>query len=211
MLKHFIQDVLILAVMLWSGGSIAAEMEHSHMQQQTGQHDAHAEMMQESAHEGHVNPGAAQHDMSHDPASIMQGQQQGGHHAMPHQDDKPMPANHAPALPAMGHEGMHHDMQHMQTQTMMPLSNIKKQALSRLDALPPSGTSREAGYDQRYVMEANSVDDDPASQCAKASRGLIMLDNKAWHHCGGKPAGWASGPAAGAAVMDHSQHKEMPQ
>jgi uncharacterized protein involved in copper resistance len=52
-------------------------------------------------------------------------------------------------------------------------------ALATLSVMPASGNSREGGADGRYVMESTSVLDSMAEQCAKASRGLIMLDNAA--------------------------------
>lgn len=67
-------------------------------------------------------------------------------------------------------------------------------ALTKLDAIPASGKAREAGFDDRYVMEPTSARYDIATQCAHGSRGLIMLDNATWERCGGKPKGASKGP-----------------
>jgi len=75
--------------------------------------------------------------------------------------------------------------------------------LSRLPKMPESGAAREAGYDGRYAMEPTTALDDTATRCAKASRGLIMVDNATWAQCGGKPEGWSKGPGK-AKPMDHS-------
>lgn len=82
------------------------------------------------------------------------------------------------------------------------LSAIK---LKKKAALPASGRSREAGSDGKYNMESTSSKDSIASQCAKASRGIVMVDNETWARCGGKPKGWAAGPG-NAKKMDHSKH-----
>ncbi len=82
------------------------------------------------------------------------------------------------------------------------LSAIK---LKKKAALPASGKSREAGSDGKYNMEATSSKDSVATQCAKASRGIVMVDNATWARCGGKPKGWAAGPG-NAKKMDHSKH-----
>ncbi len=98
----------------------------------------------------------------------------------------------------MDHSAMQHNMQ-----AMKPAAPGK---LERLPKLPPSGKAREAGSDGRYAMESTSIDDDTWTQCVKASRGLVMVDNATWAKCGGKPEGWSKGPE-NAAPMDHSQHK----
>ncbi len=78
--------------------------------------------------------------------------------------------------------------------------------LKRLSALPASGKGREAGFDGKYAMEATSSKDTLATQCAKATRGIVMVDNATWARCGGKPKGWSSGPG-NAKKMDHSKHQ----
>lgn len=59
------------------------------------------------------------------------------------------------------------------------------EGLSVLKAIPGSGKAREAGYDGVYIMEANSVEDNAKALCAKASRGLIMVDRATRSQCGG--------------------------
>lgn len=79
--------------------------------------------------------------------------------------------------------------------------------LTPLKKLPASGVAREAGYDGRYAMEATSNEDLLLEQCAKASRGLVMLDNSTWQKCGGKPDGWSKGPEnSKSESVDHSGH-----
>ena len=103
------------------------------------------------------------------------------------------------------HEGMDHsDMQHALSQPLYTTTG-KKGSLQKLTELPASGEAREAGSDGRYAMEPTSVNDDIRTKCAKASRGLVMVDNKTWEKCGGKPMGWSEGPGDSKA-MDHSQH-----
>lgn len=98
----------------------------------------------------------------------------------------------------------HSTMQHAPSKPMKTLP-VKQGQLQRLPELPASGKGREAGYDGRYAMEATSVNDDLQTKCAKATRGLVMVDNETWAQCGGKPKGWSEGPAD-TAPMDHSQH-----
>lgn len=103
------------------------------------------------------------------------------------------------------HMNMDHlNMQQTPSEPMKTLP-VKQGQLQRLSELPASGKSREAGSDGRYAMEATSVNDEMQTKCAKATRGLVMVDNKTWAQCGGKPKGWPEGPG-NAAPMDHSQH-----
>lgn len=98
------------------------------------------------------------------------------------------------------HQGIDHS-KHMKMQTQ------QTGKLGVLGAMSKSGTAREAGFDGRYIMESNTTGDDVMILCAKASRGLIMVDNQTWAKCGGKPAGLAKGPVDSKAMpMDHSQH-----
>ncbi len=103
------------------------------------------------------------------------------------------------------HQGMDHStMQHTPSQSTYTTA-AQKGRLKKLTELPASGKAREAGSDGRYAMEPTSVNDDIRTKCAKASRGLVMVDNKTWAKCGGKPMGWSEGPGD-AKAMDHSQH-----
>lgn len=103
----------------------------------------------------------------------------------------------------------HMNMDHssMQQAPSKPMSKVpvKRGQLQKLSELPASGKAREAGSDGRYAMEPTSVNDNIRTKCAKATRGLVMVDNKTWAQCGGKPKGWSEGPG-GAEPMDHSQH-----
>lgn len=98
----------------------------------------------------------------------------------------------------------HSSMQHAPSGQGKTLP-VKQGRLQRLSKMPASGKAREAGSDGRYAMEATSVNDDIQTKCAKASRGLVMVDNKTWAQCGGKPKGWSENPG-NAAQIDHSQH-----
>ena len=79
-------------------------------------------------------------------------------------------------------------------------------ALEKLSVMPASGKAREGGADGRYVMESTSVFDSMAEQCAKASRGLVMLDNASWLQCGGKQQGAASTSAVVTGDHAHAGH-----
>lgn len=85
-------------------------------------------------------------------------------------------------------------MDHSTHQTSQGYTGDSADSLSPVDAVPPSGKAREAGFDGRYGMEPTSADDDPAGRCALGSRGIVMLDNAEWALCGGKPEGAARGP-----------------
>jgi hypothetical protein len=139
-------------------------------------------------------------------------------HDTPHHNDIPLQADHAEHnihnTNAATQENMHqgHDsMLHQQAMSVhgnMHGDAMEVHMLTRLDVLPASGKSREAGFDERYVMESIQHTDQPQSHCAKASRGLMMLDNEAWLKCGGKPAGLPKGVQANVKPVDHSRHMQ---
>ena len=81
-------------------------------------------------------------------------------------------------------------------------------SLKKLNKLPPSGKSREANFDGTYYMHSTSHNQTLEIRCALASRGLVMLDNKSWAKCGGKPVGWSAGIAPEQQGEDHSQHMD---
>lgn len=117
----------------------------------------------------------------------------------------PVSMSYAAEMDHSQHQGMDHStMQHAPSQPTYTTTG-KKGSLQKLSELPVSGKAREAGSDGRYAMEPTSVNDDIRTKCAKASRGLVMVDNKIWAKCGGKPKGWSEGPGK-AEPMDHSQH-----
>jgi hypothetical protein len=98
----------------------------------------------------------------------------------------------------MDHSAMGHDMAAMKSAPM-------KGSLSTLREIPASGRAREAGSDGRYAMEPTTTANSLATQCAQASRGLIMLDNATWESCGGKPRGASMGVKKRPdGNMDHS-------
>lgn len=103
------------------------------------------------------------------------------------------------------HMNMDHSTMQHAPRKQMSTQPAQQGQLQRLSEMPASGKGREAGYDGRYAMEATSVNDDLQTKCAKATRGLVMVDSKTWAQCGGKPEGWSKGPG-NAAPMDHSQH-----
>lgn len=107
------------------------------------------------------------------------------------------------------HQGMDHSqMQHSGMPSATPTLPRKATVqLEKLGRLPASGKAREAGFDGRHVMESTSIEEDLRSRCAKASRGLIMLDNTEWSRCGGKPEGWAKGPG-NRSTKGHAQHMQ---
>ena len=82
----------------------------------------------------------------------------------------------------------------------------KSDKLVILNTMPKSGEAREVGFDGSYAMETTTILDSDFTLCAKASRGLIMLDNAKLKKCGGRALGWSKGPGK-AAKIDHSKHK----
>lgn len=102
---------------------------------------------------------------------------------------------------AMSHAAMDHETM---AQDAPPVATAT--ALEKLSVMPASGKAREGGADGRYVMESTSVFDTMAEQCAKASRGLVMLDNAAWAQCGGKPQGAAPSSASLDTGHEHAGH-----
>jgi hypothetical protein len=80
----------------------------------------------------------------------------------------------------------------------------KSDKLVILNVMPNSGKAREAGFDGSYAMETTTILDSSFTLCAKASRGLIMLDNAMLKKCGGRALGWSTGPNKTANV-DHNK------
>ena len=98
-------------------------------------------------------------------------------------------------------------MDHSQHQTKPAYTApVQKGELAPLSEMPASGVARESGSDGRYLMEPTSASDTLQQLCAKGTRALVMLDDKTWEKCGGKPQGAAEGPGQAKAV-DHSQHQ----
>lgn len=84
----------------------------------------------------------------------------------------------------------------------------QKGELAKLPEVPASGMARENGFDERSRMESISSSDALAQQCAMGTRGMLMLDNKTWEKCGGKPKGAAEGAndKGAAAAGGHAGH-----
>lgn len=61
--------------------------------------------------------------------------------------------------------------------------------LKMLKKLPASAEARAGGYEGRYRMISTGMEISIENKCSLASRGLIMLENRAWQTCGGKPEG----------------------
>jgi len=75
--------------------------------------------------------------------------------------------------------------------------------LKVLSRMPDSGKAREAGSDGRYAMEPTSAPSKMANRCALASRGIIMLDNRSWKLCGGKPESTPLAPIKARKAKHH--------
>lgn len=90
-------------------------------------------------------------------------------------------------------------MDHKQHQAM------RSGGMKVLSWVPDSGKAREAGFDGRYAMESTTMPSKMANRCALASRGIIMLDNRSWKSCGGKPKG-ASPGSKKARKAAHQHH-----
>jgi len=84
----------------------------------------------------------------------------------------------------MSHSNMIHDTSLASTAKVQG-----KATLQKLAVIPASGKAREGGYDSRYAMESTDVSNALSTQCAQASRGLVMMNNAKWSRCGGKPDG----------------------
>jgi len=84
----------------------------------------------------------------------------------------------------MDHSSMIHDTSLASTAKVQG-----KATLQKLAVIPASGKAREGGYDSRYAMESTDVSNALSTQCAQASRGLVMMNNAKWSRCGGKPDG----------------------
>ena len=133
--------------------------------------------------------------------------QQAQDHSMQHDQQGASQNNHT------GHQSkandQHHNHEAMQSDVQAGSSSSGSAAalnLPRLNALPPSGKSREANFDNTYFMHNTSLEQPLEVKCALATRGLIMLDNETFQKCGGKPVGWSKGITAAQTSDNHSQH-----
>ncbi len=99
-----------------------------------------------------------------------------------------------------------HSMKKKPSKYKRRVKKRKADKLVILNVMPKSGEAREAGFDGNYAMETTTILDSDFTLCAKASRGLIMLDNAMLKKCGGRASGWSKGPGK-AKKMDHSKHK----
>jgi len=73
----------------------------------------------------------------------------------------------------MGHEAMGHNLK----------STLE---MSILKSVPASGKAREAGFDNSYIMKQTTNGVSIETQCALASRGIIMLDRESRKKCSKK-------------------------
>ncbi|MGD8940466.1 MAG: hypothetical protein PVJ72_13860 [Gammaproteobacteria bacterium] len=200
-IKTMAATALLLPLSLW-----AEPMEHSsaHYEQTSEMlHPQNGDMREHSEHDAHMMQDSSEHHSmpdthhgntgEHRDVETMDMQDASEHHKMDHSAQQVPHGEHAmhgePAKSAM--------------------KSTHSESLSTLKTMPSSGRSREAGYDDRYAMESTSASNSLQTQCAQASRGLIMIDNATWAKCGGKPEGWSKGIADAATdvhTMDHGEH-----
>jgi hypothetical protein len=207
----FFQTYCLAGFLLFSLSLSAEPVDHSTMHHEEHgemQHDIHQSMQgQNNDASEHMQHHDSSDHMQHDASEHHPGDSEHHENASEHHDHAGM----------MMHEKTEHSMQEkhenmQQGNTHHAASNgmtMESAVLPKLKTMPPSGKSREAGYDNRYVMESTSAEDSVATQCAQASRGLVMVDNATWTKCGGKPQGWSKGindVANTGASMDHSGH-----
>jgi hypothetical protein len=203
--KHYVPILTLAGAMFFSLPLVAQTMDHSMMNHEdhgTMQHDTHRSISDQQHDDGkhadnHTQDNHMQHGTSEHPSGASEHANNGG--VMTHDmADHDIQSQHD----AMQHsEGEHHAKS-----SSMTMESVD---LPRLQTMPSSGKSREAGYDDRYVMEPTTAQASIATRCAQASRGLVMVDNATWAECGGKPGGWSKGVGdrVGARpAMDHSEH-----
>ena len=70
----------------------------------------------------------------------------------------------------MGHETMGHSLK-------------SAPDMSILKTVPASGKAREASFDNSYIMKQMTIGASIETQCALASRGIIMLDRESRKKC----------------------------
>ena len=218
--KHYLPILTFAGAMFFSLSLAAQTMDHSMMNHEdhgTMQHDTHQSMSDQQHDAGHHADNHAQDNHAQDNHTQDNHMQDSRvqHGASEHHSSTSEHQNHAGMMPPdMAEHDMHsqHDaMQHVEGEHHAKSSGTTMESadLPRLQAMPSSGKSREAGYDNRYVMESTTAQASIATRCAQASRGLVMVDNATWDKCGGKPGGWSKGVGdrAGARpAMDHSEH-----
>jgi len=178
-MKHMNHTALI-ALTILTMPLHAQEIDHSSMHQEHESSPANTMQQtqdQDMLHDQHGSTmihsdSSDEHDMNH---------------AMHGSSSEPMEKDTMPQTESQHADHDKGSMQHdMKTSMATVHSTIK---LEPLTSLPPSGKSREAGYDGSYMMENTSIDLSIESRCALASRGLIMLDNAGWQQCESKPTG----------------------
>jgi len=141
-------------------------------------------------HSKHESMSTGSKQMGTTPKGVMQ------HESMDHDTKKHETMNHE----TMSHGQMKHEHDNVDKMSqhkghhVTPGSDEGKlmpsqSKLSVLEVIPVSGKVREGGYDDRYFMESTSAYDAIKDQCAKASRGLVILDRKSWDKCSVKTRG----------------------
>ncbi|MFV2055668.1 MAG: hypothetical protein ACC707_04335 [Thiohalomonadales bacterium] len=193
--------MILSLLFFYSGMSAAADMQDQGMDHSSMSMDK----QKDSTMDHKMKDGKPMSDstMSHDKSSDMKSDHHDKNESMQQHDSKQAmeKGSHEMHNSMSDMKGMHHDMK----------KDAKKSSnsLVTLKTLPASGVSREGGYDGRYAMEATTVTEPLSDRCAKASRGIVMLDNKTWEKCGGKPDGLAKGTTGGSNSMEMMGH-DMP-
>jgi Ni/Co efflux regulator RcnB len=176
-MKKF-SSISLLIVGMISAPLYAAEADHSNMHHEHAQHASQNEQQREQTQD---------HGMHHDQQTTPHG-------------------GHADHQPVANDQHQHHQDGHAAPKAAASSMPAATPVLPRLDALPPSGKSRENNFDHSHFMQNTALEQPLEVRCALASRGLIMLDNSSWEKCGGKPIGWSKGITAAQTSSDHSQH-----
>ena len=71
----------------------------------------------------------------------------------------------------------------MQDHSQMGHGSKSTPDMSILKTVPASGKAREAGFDNSYIMKQMTNGASIETQCALASRGIIMLDRESRKKC----------------------------
>jgi hypothetical protein len=196
-MKHISNLFLIAVTFIVTMPLSAQEMDHSSMHHEHESSSASTMQQTQDQDMHHDQHGTTMNHSSPSDENDMNHSMHGSSSELTGKDTMPQTESHH-ADHDMG--SMEHDMK----TSMAPVHSTIK--LEPLTQLPPSGKSREAGYDGSYMMENTSINLSIKARCALASRGLIMLDNDSFQKCGGKPIGWSKGVSSTQTTEDHSQH-----
>ena len=173
---------------------VAAEMDHDHMNK--------GQMNDSQMDHSQMNHDKMDHQPMNDAPISKTPMHAGEHHSekMPMEKSADQPMNHD-----MHQMNGNHDVSSMHGK---PSGAKNSASLNALAEQPKSGKAREAGYDERYVMEDTSLHQTINRRCALASRGLIMLDKASWSQCNGQSAG-STKPTVSKPASDeqHNMHE----